>query len=321
MPVYPCLPLSNKVLVWVMLSVFCGSNATFFTIALNLLEICIIMCADHGPCVSGAHNAIVTARAGKDLVSCLVLGIIVFNLFTAKYCQGVVEGWYKTKLCSCDSLTDKMQPKFKVQPSTSRGTQRLYIRLNTLLYLLTHINSLEKTLSKNPVVLPSTRQPYGNHCRSYNNGSYFEKVLSSLLTACKHVAEVAAYRLIFLDFKSVFYESLYVGDAANAKIRLALRTLKQNITLMTTLLTDKAQSLALKEVMKASFEAFLMVLLASGNSMAFTKSDYHIMSEDFESLNRVNGHGFFFGRVMAMAISHKCRLLQEGGIDQTQTQY
>ncbi|RYR73015.1 hypothetical protein Ahy_A02g007272 [Arachis hypogaea] len=172
------------------------------------------------------------------------------------------------------------------RPSTSRGTQRLYIRLNTLLYLLTHINSLEKTLSKNPVVLPSTRQPYGNHCRSYNNGSYFEKVLSSLLTACKHVAEVAAYRLIFLDFKSVFYESLYVGDAANAKIRLALRTLKQNITLMTTLLTDKAQSLALKEVMKASFEAFLMVLLASGNSMAFTKSDYHIMSEDFESLNR-----------------------------------
>ena len=33
-----------------------------------------MLCADHGPCVSGAHNTIVTARAGKDLVSCLVSG-------------------------------------------------------------------------------------------------------------------------------------------------------------------------------------------------------------------------------------------------------
>ena len=38
-------------------------------------QICIMLCADHGPCVSGAHNTIVTARAGKDLVSSLVSGI------------------------------------------------------------------------------------------------------------------------------------------------------------------------------------------------------------------------------------------------------
>ncbi|WVZ09683.1 hypothetical protein V8G54_014213 [Vigna mungo] len=40
----------------------------------QFIEICIMLCADHGPCVSGAHNSIVTARAGKDLVSCLVSG-------------------------------------------------------------------------------------------------------------------------------------------------------------------------------------------------------------------------------------------------------
>ena len=38
------------------------------------LQMCIMMCADHGPAVSGAHNTIVTARAGKDLVSSLVSG-------------------------------------------------------------------------------------------------------------------------------------------------------------------------------------------------------------------------------------------------------
>lgn len=44
------------------------------TNAYDLVQICIMLCADHGPCVSGAHNTIVTARAGKDLVSSLVSG-------------------------------------------------------------------------------------------------------------------------------------------------------------------------------------------------------------------------------------------------------
>ncbi|KAH0670173.1 hypothetical protein KY290_025590 [Solanum tuberosum] len=42
----------------------------------RFIEICIMMCADHGPCASGAHNSIVTARAGKDLISCLVSGML-----------------------------------------------------------------------------------------------------------------------------------------------------------------------------------------------------------------------------------------------------
>ncbi len=40
---------------------------------------CVMMCADHGPAVSGAHNSIVTARAGKDIVSCLVSGLLTIG--------------------------------------------------------------------------------------------------------------------------------------------------------------------------------------------------------------------------------------------------
>jgi ATP citrate (pro-S)-lyase len=36
----------------------------------------LIITADHGPAVSGAHNTIVCARAGKDLVSCLASGLL-----------------------------------------------------------------------------------------------------------------------------------------------------------------------------------------------------------------------------------------------------
>lgn len=47
--------------------------------AAKFMEICIMLCADHGPAVSGAHNSIVTARAGKDLVSCLVSGLLTIG--------------------------------------------------------------------------------------------------------------------------------------------------------------------------------------------------------------------------------------------------
>lgn len=44
--------------------------------ACKFLEICLMVTADHGPAVSGAHNTIVTARAGKDLVSSLTSGLL-----------------------------------------------------------------------------------------------------------------------------------------------------------------------------------------------------------------------------------------------------
>ncbi len=39
------------------------------------LEMVLMLTADHGPAVCGAHNTIVTARAGKDLISCLISGL------------------------------------------------------------------------------------------------------------------------------------------------------------------------------------------------------------------------------------------------------
>merc|ERR1719229_1850339 len=47
--------------------------------ACSFLEMCLIITADHGPAVSGAHNTIVCARAGKDLVSSLVSGLLTIG--------------------------------------------------------------------------------------------------------------------------------------------------------------------------------------------------------------------------------------------------
>ena len=45
--------------------------------ACKFFEMVLMVTADHGPAVSGAHNTIVCARAGKDLVSSLVSGLLL----------------------------------------------------------------------------------------------------------------------------------------------------------------------------------------------------------------------------------------------------
>lgn len=200
-----------------------------------------------------------------------------------------VKLWKRASPCSvpvADSSQNESDEGNHPRPSTSRGTQRLYIRLNTLHYLLSQLNSIDKTLSLSPRIIPSSRNRFSNSRRQLGS-SHFEHTRSAIQVANQHVSEVAAYRLIFLDSNSVFYGSLYVGDVENSRIRPALRILKQNLTLLGAIVTERAQPLAMKEVMKASFEAYLMVLLAGGSLRVFMRSDSEMIEEDFENLKRV----------------------------------
>lgn len=47
--------------------------------ATKFIEMILMATADHGPAVSGAHNTIVAARAGKDLVSSLASGLLTIG--------------------------------------------------------------------------------------------------------------------------------------------------------------------------------------------------------------------------------------------------
>lgn len=47
--------------------------------ATNFIETVIKTVADHGPAVSGAHNAKVTARAGKNITDCVISGILTIG--------------------------------------------------------------------------------------------------------------------------------------------------------------------------------------------------------------------------------------------------
>ncbi len=61
--------------------------------ARKYLELAIMLTSDHGPAVSGAHNAIVAARAGKDIISSLASGILTIGPRFGGAIDGAAQGF------------------------------------------------------------------------------------------------------------------------------------------------------------------------------------------------------------------------------------
>lgn len=61
--------------------------------ATKYLETVLVLTADHGPAVSGAHNAIVAARAAKDIISCLVSGLLTIGPRFGGAIDGAAQGF------------------------------------------------------------------------------------------------------------------------------------------------------------------------------------------------------------------------------------
>uniref|UniRef100_A0A0E0M8L4 MHD1 domain-containing protein n=1 Tax=Oryza punctata TaxID=4537 RepID=A0A0E0M8L4_ORYPU len=186
--------------------------------------------------------------------------------------SGFFKLWRKAVLPSCQAPEGSTRgggggSHHIPRPSISRGTQRLYVRLNTLEYVLTHLHAMDKSLVA-------------------SSASRFDGARGAAKSAIARVAEVAAFRLVFLDSRHSFYHGLYLRNVADTRIRPALRALKQNLTFLVSVLADRAQPVAVREVMKASFEAFMMVLLAGGGDRSFTRGDHAMVEEDFRSLRR-----------------------------------
>ncbi|KAF8736000.1 hypothetical protein HU200_014401 [Digitaria exilis] len=166
----------------------------------------------------------------------------------------------------------------KPQQATNRGTQRLYVRLNTLHYLLAVLHSMDRAITIN--------NQQQHHRRARSSTSVFDqrRARPALDAACLHVSELSAYRLVFLDSGHVLHQALYQGGVHVQPIRPALRVLKQSLAFLASVLSERAQPLAARQVMKASVEAFLTELLAGGSGRAFSPADHGAVAEDLASL-------------------------------------
>lgn len=88
------------------------------TYASKFLEMVLMLTADHGPAVSGAMNTIITTRAGKDLISSLVAGLLTIGSRFGGALDGAAEEFTKAydKGLSPREFVDTMRKENKLIP-------------------------------------------------------------------------------------------------------------------------------------------------------------------------------------------------------------
>lgn len=84
--------------------------------ASKFLEMVLMLTADHGPAVSGAMNTIITTRAGKDLISSLVAGLLTIGSRFGGALDGAAEEFTKAfdKGLSPREFVDAMRKENKL---------------------------------------------------------------------------------------------------------------------------------------------------------------------------------------------------------------
>jgi ATP citrate (pro-S)-lyase len=84
--------------------------------ASKFLEMVLMLTADHGPAVSGAMNTIITTRAGKDLISSLVAGLLTIGSRFGGALDGAAEEFTKAfdKGLSPRDFVDTMRKENKL---------------------------------------------------------------------------------------------------------------------------------------------------------------------------------------------------------------
>lgn len=93
--------------------------------ASRFLEMVLMLTADHGPAVSGAMNTIITTRAGKDLISALVSGLLTIGSRFGGALDGAAEEFTKAydKGLSPRDFVDTMRKENKLSKSIISSTR------------------------------------------------------------------------------------------------------------------------------------------------------------------------------------------------------
>ncbi|KAF7819774.1 protein unc-13-like protein isoform X1 [Senna tora] len=172
----------------------------------------------------------------------------------------------------------------------SFGIPQLCVRINTMQRIRMELGVLEKRTVAN---LGSSKS---NHEDDIANGtsSKFELSAAACVEGIKQLCETIAYKVIFHDMRNFLWDGLYVGDVSSARIEPFLQELEQYLEIISSTVHDRVRTRVITDVMQASFDGFLLVLLAGGPSRAFSMQDSVIIEEDFKFLTDLfwsNGDG------------------------------
>ena len=177
----------------------------------------------------------------------------------------------------------RSQPgKMMMNGEDSSGLGRLCVRMNTL----HHIRSEVETLGKKAI----TRLRNAESAQAdVSNGAEFtfDLTLACCQEGIQNLCEITAYKASFQDLRHVIWEGLYVGDPSSSRIDPAIKELDQILAIISTGVHSRLKNRVLTALMKATFDAFLLVLLAGGPSRAFSQLDSQVIEQDFASIKEL----------------------------------
>lgn len=175
-------------------------------------------------------------------------------------------------------------------PNNTFGVPQLCVRINTLQKIRTELEVLEKR------IITLLRNSESAHVSDFSNGlqQKFDLTPSACLEGIQQLCESTAYKIIFHDLRHSLWDNLYVGGITSSPIEPFLQELEQNLTVIADTVHERVRTRLVAEIMKASFEGFLLVLLGGGPTRCFTIQDSRLIEDDFKSIKDLfyaNGDG------------------------------
>lgn len=167
---------------------------------------------------------------------------------------------------------------------------QLCIRTNSFHRIKSELDVLEKR------VITHLRNCESAHAEDFSNGlgKKFELTPAACVEGVQQLSEAVAYKIVFHDLSHVLWDGLYVGEPSSSRIEPLLQELERNLLIISDTVHERVRTRIITDIMKASFDGFLLVLLAGGPSRAFTRQDSQIIEDDFKSLKDLfwaNGDG------------------------------
>ncbi|KAF5456472.1 hypothetical protein F2P56_025955 [Juglans regia] len=172
----------------------------------------------------------------------------------------------------------------------SFGTLQLCVRINTLQRIWSELDVMEKR------IITRLKNSESAHAEDFSNssGKKFELSPAACVEGTQQLCEAVAYRIVFRDLSHVLWDGLYVRDPSSSRIDSFLQELEKNLMIISDTVHERVRTQIITNIMTASFDGFLLVLLAGGPSRAFSQQDSQIIEDDFKSLKDLfwaNGDG------------------------------
>ncbi|XP_050124453.1 protein unc-13 homolog [Malus sylvestris] len=173
---------------------------------------------------------------------------------------------------------------------SSFGIPQLCVRINTLQLIRMELGVFEKRIISH---LGSSETPWEDNIAN-GVGKMFELSTSACVEGIQQLCEATAYKVVFHDLSHVLWDGLYIVGVSSSRIEPFLQELEQYLEIISSTVHDRVRTRIITDVMRASFDGFLLVLLAGGPSRTFMRKDSDLIEEDFRFLTDLfwsNGDG------------------------------